>query len=195
MKDLLCAKSYYLYYHGVFVNIQPQKGKLTPSSVDFIITPGTLQNVKERGLLINFLLEDISTNCVITQPLAGELVAEHSESAIKSIELQLVPMETCGCAQGYARDITEIQNIQIAHGDVRRSLSVPIHIFPRLFTSALETTTFKVESEVSIIVLLHADILITENFPLKLCRMSPMRGSRETGVTDWTSSWLSDCYR
>uniref|UniRef100_A0A7N5P5F9 Vacuolar protein sorting-associated protein 26C n=1 Tax=Ailuropoda melanoleuca TaxID=9646 RepID=A0A7N5P5F9_AILME len=155
--------------------LRPQKGKLTPSPVDFTITPETLQNVKERALLPKFLIRGHlnSTNCVITQPLTGELVVESSEAAIKSIELQLVRVETCGCAEGYARDATEIQNIQIADGDVCRSLSVPIYmVFPRLFTCpTLETTNFKVEFEVNIVVLLHADHLITENFPLKLCRV------------------------
>lgn len=37
-----------------------------------------------------------STSCVITQPLTGELVVESSEAAIRSIELQLVRVETCG---------------------------------------------------------------------------------------------------
>ncbi|XP_065799191.1 vacuolar protein sorting-associated protein 26C [Muntiacus reevesi] len=192
----------YETYHGVFVNIQytlrcdmrrsllakdltktcefivhsaPQKGKWTPSPVDFTITPDTLQNVKERALLPKFLIRGHlnSTNCVITQPLTGELVVESSEAAIKSIELQLVRVETCGCAEGYARDATEIQNIQIADGDVCQGLSIPIYmVFPRLFTCpTLETTNFKVEFEVNIVVLLHPDHLITENFPLKLCRM------------------------
>ncbi|XP_028902342.1 vacuolar protein sorting-associated protein 26C isoform X1 [Ornithorhynchus anatinus] len=195
-------KVLYETYHGVFVNIQytlrcdmrrsilakdltktcefiihssPQNGKLTPSPVDFTITPETLQNVKERASLPKFLIRGHlnSTNCVITQPLTGELVVENSEAAIKSIELQLVRVETCGCAEGYARDATEIQNIQIADGDVCRSLSVPIYmVFPRLFTCpTLETTNFKVEFEVNIVVLLHDDHLITENFPLKLCRI------------------------
>ncbi|ELR53671.1 Down syndrome critical region protein 3 [Bos mutus] len=195
-------KVLYETYHGVFVNIQytlrcdmrrsllakdltktcefivhstPQKGKWTPSPVDFTITPDTLQNVKERALLPKFLIRGHlnSTNCVITQPLTGELVVESSEAAIKSIELQLVRVETCGCAEGYARDATEIQNIQIADGDVCRGLSIPIYmVFPRLFTCpTLETTNFKVEFEVNIVVLLHPDHLITENFPLKLCRM------------------------
>uniref|UniRef100_A0A2K6AYN3 Vacuolar protein sorting-associated protein 26C n=1 Tax=Macaca nemestrina TaxID=9545 RepID=A0A2K6AYN3_MACNE len=168
-------KVLYETYHGVFVNIQytlrcdmrrsllakdltktcefivhsaPQKGKFTPSPVDFTITPETLQNVKERALLPKFLLRGHlnSTNCVITQPLTGELVVESSEAAIRSVELQLVRVETCGCAEGYARDATEIQNIQIADGDVCRGLSVPIYmVFPRLFTCpTLETTNFKV---------------------------------------------------
>ncbi|XP_028348467.1 vacuolar protein sorting-associated protein 26C isoform X4 [Physeter macrocephalus] len=132
------------------VHSAPQKGKLTPSPVDFTVTPETLQNVKERALLPKFLIRGHlnSTNCVITQPLTGELVVESSEAAIKSIELQLVRVETCGCAEGYARDATEIQNIQIADGDVCRGLSVPIYmVFPRLFTCpTLETTNFKVGS-------------------------------------------------
>ncbi|KAM7322339.1 hypothetical protein ACRRTK_019180 [Alexandromys fortis] len=222
----------------------PQKGKLTPSPVDFTITPETLQNVKElvvspaavvvspaavvvspaavvvspaalysslhfvhchnwaesstrgaepsslafmlfinsrvfgvdllRASLPKFLIRGHldSTSCAITQPLTGELVVEHSDAAIRSIELQLVRVETCGCAEGYARDATEIQNIQIADGDICRSLSVPLYmVFPRLFTCpTLETTNFKVEFEVNVVVLLHADHLITENFPLKLCR-------------------------
>ncbi|XP_060006906.1 vacuolar protein sorting-associated protein 26C isoform X2 [Lagenorhynchus albirostris] len=157
------------------VHSAPQKRKLTPSPVAFTVTPETLQNVKERALLPKFLIRGHlnSTNCVITQPLTGELVVESSEAAIKSIELQLVRVETCGCAEGYARDATEIQNIQIADGDVCRGLSVPIYmVFPRLFTCpTLETTNFKVEFEVNIVVLLHPEHLITENFPLKLCRM------------------------
>lgn len=51
-----------------------------------------------------------------------------------------------GCAEGYARDATEIQNIQIAEGDVCRCLPIPIYmVFPRLFTCpTLETTNFKI---------------------------------------------------
>ncbi|XP_059395207.1 vacuolar protein sorting-associated protein 26C-like, partial [Carassius carassius] len=78
-----------------------------------------------------------------------------------------------GCAEGYARDATEIQNIQIAEGDVCRGLSIPIYmVFPRLFTCpTLETTNFKVEFEVNIVIILQDDHLITENFPLKLVRV------------------------
>ncbi|XP_030648651.1 vacuolar protein sorting-associated protein 26C isoform X1 [Chanos chanos] len=195
-------KVLYETYHGVFVNIQytlrcdmkrsllakdlsktcefivhcqPQKAKLQPSPVDFTITPETLQNVRERGSLPKFLIRGHldATNCVITQPLTGELVVESSEVPIKSIELQLVRVETCGCAEGYARDATEIQNIQIAEGDVCHGLPIPIYmVFPRLFTCpTLETTNFKVEFEVNVVIVLHDDHLITENFPLKLCRV------------------------
>ncbi|KAK9968874.1 hypothetical protein ABG768_003173 [Culter alburnus] len=191
-------KVLYETYHGVFVNIQytlrcdmrrsllakdlsktcefmPQKSKLQLNPVDFSITPETLQNVRERTSLPKFLIKGHldATSCAITRPLTGELVVERSEVPIKSIELQLVRVETCGCAEGYARDATEIQNIQIAEGDVCHGLSIPIYmVFPRLFTCpTLETTNFKVEFEVNIVIVLHDDHLITENFPLKLVRV------------------------
>ncbi|XP_043087707.1 vacuolar protein sorting-associated protein 26C isoform X2 [Puntigrus tetrazona] len=167
-------KVLYETYHGVFVNIQytlrcdmrrpllakdlsktcefmvhcqPQKAKLQPTPVEFSISPETLQSVRERSSLPRFLIRGHldATTCAVTRPLTGELLLESSEVAIKSIELQLVRVETCGCAEGYARDATEIQNIQIAEGDVCRGLSIPIYmVFPRLFTCpTLETTNFK----------------------------------------------------
>jgi hypothetical protein len=38
------------------------------------------------------------------EPFTGELCVEHCDAVIRSIELQLVRVETCGCAEGYARD-------------------------------------------------------------------------------------------
>uniref|UniRef100_A0A3P8WTU1 VPS26 endosomal protein sorting factor C n=1 Tax=Cynoglossus semilaevis TaxID=244447 RepID=A0A3P8WTU1_CYNSE len=130
------------------IHCQPQKTKVAPTPVNFTITPDTLENIKERGSLPKFLIRGHldATNCVISQPLTGEVVVENSDIPIKSIELQLVRVETCGCAEGYARDATEIQNIQIAEGDVCHGLSIPIYmVFPRLFTCpTLETTNFKI---------------------------------------------------
>lgn len=52
----------------------------------------------QRTTLPKFLVRGHldATNCVITQPLTGELKVENSEVPIKSIELQLVRVETCG---------------------------------------------------------------------------------------------------
>jgi hypothetical protein len=65
---------------------------------------------------------------------------------VRSVELQLVRVETCGCAEGYAREATEIQNIQIGDGDIPPMVEIPIHmVFPRLFTCpTLITTNFKI---------------------------------------------------
>ncbi|TNN43811.1 Down syndrome critical region protein 3 [Liparis tanakae] len=138
-------KVLYETYHGVFVNIQytlrcdmkrPLLAKDLSRSCEFIVHS---QVSGAAGRLD-------ATSCDIGRPLTGELVVENSEVPVKSIELQLVRVETCGCAEGYARDATEIQNIQIAEGDVCHGLAVPVHmVFPRLFTCpTLETTNFKV---------------------------------------------------
>lgn len=66
--------------------------------------------------------------CSITKPFTGEITLKMSEAPIKSIELQLVRVETCGCLEGYAKDATEIQNIQIAEGDVCRNMSIPLYV-------------------------------------------------------------------
>ncbi|XP_043996451.1 vacuolar protein sorting-associated protein 26C isoform X1 [Gambusia affinis] len=157
------------------VHSQPQISKIVPTPVKFSITPETLQNVRERSQLPRFLIRGHldATSCVISQPLTGEVQVDKSDVPVKSIELQLVRVETCGCAEGYARDATEIQNIQIAEGDVGHGLPIPVYmVFPRLFTCpTLETTNFKVEFEINVVVILQDDHLITENFPLKLCRV------------------------
>ena len=67
---------------------------------------------------------------------------------------------------------TEIQNIQIADGDVLRGLKIPIFmIFPRLFTApTVSDRTFKVEFEVNLVVVLADGHLISENLPIVLIR-------------------------
>jgi len=71
---------------------------------------------------------------------------------------------------------TEIQNIQVAEGDVCRGLTIPLHmIFPRLFTCpTLASKNFKVEFEINVVVLLQDGYLITENFPIRLVRAKPI---------------------
>lgn len=194
-------KTLYETYHGVFVNIQyqikvdmkrsllskdlnkqcefiveykAQEEKAQSKPIKFTITPETLTNIKEKGTIPKFKVIgklDSSLLC-ITKPLTGEIIVESCDTLIKSIEIQLVRVETCGCAEGYAKDATEIQNIQIADGDVCRGLAIPIFmIFPRLFTCpTLTTNNFKVEFEVNVVVIFHDDYLVTENFPIKLTR-------------------------
>ncbi|KAK9510199.1 hypothetical protein O3M35_005034 [Rhynocoris fuscipes] len=113
-----------------------------------MITPESLEGGTDLGTIPRFRISGVvdSVVCCITRPFSGKIIIEHTEIAIKSIELQLVRVETCGCAEGYARDVTEIQNIQIGEGNVACGIDIPIHmIFPRLFTCpTLITTNFKV---------------------------------------------------
>jgi hypothetical protein len=55
-------------------------------------------------------------------------------------------VETCGCAEGYAKDASEIQTIQIGEGNVIKGLPIPIYmVFPRLFSSpSVVTANFKI---------------------------------------------------
>lgn len=194
------GKKLYETYHGVFVNIMytlradmkrsllakdlqkvseflveyVESEKVEQKPVDFTISPQSLENVKDRLNIPDFLVKGKidSVNCSIMQPFSGELTVERSSATIRSIELQLVRVETCGCAEGYARDPTEIQNIQIAEGDVCRRTAIPIYmVFPRLFTCpTLSAGNFKVEFEVNIVIIFQDDHLVTENFPIKLTR-------------------------
>lgn len=148
--------------------------KAIPKPIEFKITPDTLTNLKDKSKIPNFLITGQleSTVCCIQKPLNGHLVVNECSADIKSIEIQLVRVETCGCAEGYSKDLTEIQNVQIGEGDVPRGIVIPIYmIFPRLFTCpSLCTTNFKIEFEVNLVVMFEEDKLITENFPIKLTR-------------------------
>lgn len=45
-----------------------------------------------------------SSVCRLVDPFSGELVVDYCEAPIRSVELQLVRVETCGCAEGYAKE-------------------------------------------------------------------------------------------
>jgi hypothetical protein len=127
-------KTLYETYHGVFVNIQymircdikrsflakdvtkllefivedkigPTLNK-DPKAVFFQIMPESLQNTRDRTIVPKFCISGKidSLYCKLSEPLTGEVIVEHCEAVIKSIELQLVRVETCGCAEGYSRD-------------------------------------------------------------------------------------------
>lgn len=171
-----------------------KSAKADAKPVQFVISPESLQNVRERARIPRFKITGHldSTVCCLTTPFTGEvsylftkadfdqlpicqdpiltylflkLVVQNSEIPIKSVELQLVRVETCGCAEGYSRDgklflitnnwclfkfyhclATEIQNVQIGEGDVACGIAIPIDmVFPRLFTCpTLTTSSFKI---------------------------------------------------
>ncbi|XP_067945885.1 vacuolar protein sorting-associated protein 26C-like [Watersipora subatra] len=194
-------KKLYETYHGVYISIQytlkadMKRGmlskdlhkeleflvaykdgeKLKVEPFDFSITPESLQNIAGRTQVPKFRIEGrIDTLlCNIVNPFTGELTVQTCASAIKSIELQLLRVETCGCAEGYAKDATEIQNIQIADGDVAHNIAIPMHmVFPRLFTApTLSTNNFKIEFEVNLVIAFQDDLVVTENFPIKVTRV------------------------
>lgn len=191
----------YETYHGVFVNVQytlrcdmkrsllskdltksvefiieypPQEEEVKIVSVPFTISPDSITNAKERHRIPSFKVTGKldSASCLITKPFTGEIVVEQTSAPIKSIELQLCRIETCGCAEGFAKDATEIQNIQVGEGNVCPGLTIPLYmIFPRLFTCpTIATKSFKIEFEVNVVIVFMSGDLVTENFPIKLVR-------------------------
>lgn len=89
--------------------------------VHFSISPESLQkSSKEKISIPRFLITGTleSTVCCVTKPLNGFITVHHSEIPIKSIEIQLVRVETAGCAEGFSKDATEIQNLQIVDGNI-----------------------------------------------------------------------------
>jgi len=192
----------YETYHGVFVNIQYSlqadmtrpllaknlqkrlefivEGRETvtqnpkpPKEVPFVLTPEEVKKVTIEKVPNFRITGKLNTAvCHISKPFTGDLCIESCDTPIKTIELQLVRVETCGCADGYAKEATEIQNIQIGEGDVVSGLTIPIYmIFPRLFTCpTLATKTFKIEFEINLVIMFHDGAIRNENFPIRIVR-------------------------
>jgi len=189
-------------YHGVYVNIsyslkatiiRKYFGKDLEKIVEFIvemekkespkaqpeefdISQNSIEVIKKKGLeLPDFRIfgRMDSLTLPITEPVTGVLTLAHCSEPIKGIELQLVRLETCGCADGYAKEATEIQNIQIVDGDLPRGVEVPIFmVFPRLFTcpSLVSSRTYKIEFQLNIVIMMPDGRLVSKKFPLTLTR-------------------------
>lgn len=70
-------------------------------------------------------------------PLTGYLILKEVGGDIASIESQLVRIETYEYQEQIRTDKTEIQNLQIADGNIPLGLELPIFVvLPRYFSSA-----------------------------------------------------------
>jgi hypothetical protein len=113
------------------------------------------------------------SSCAINQPFTGEVIIELSEAPIRSLELQLVRVETVTADGKLTKEATEVENIQIGEGNICRNLIVPMYmVFPRLYScpTSLANAQFKIEFEVNLIVVFGDGYMITENFPINLFR-------------------------
>ncbi|KAJ3663521.1 hypothetical protein Zmor_007775 [Zophobas morio] len=171
-KDLQKSQQFLVQYWPGRNPGPPPHIKDTNRSVPFKLSPTTLAagGAGAPDFLLRGQLDGIC--CSVNRPFTGHVILEKCAAPVRSIELQLVRVETCGCAEGYAREATEIQNIQIGDGDIPTNVDIPIYmVFPRLFTCpTLITTNFKIEFEVNLVIVFHDDHLVTNNFPLILVR-------------------------
>lgn len=191
-------------YHGVFINIVyiikvncdrgvmkkgitkevefivevPIKKNLEQESGNFDISPDNLEGTSglDPSSFPRFKImgKVHRYNCPISQPFTGELVIEHSDAPIRTLELQLVRMESILSDSGSIslKEATEVQLIQIADGDVCRNLAIPMYmVFPRLYSCpTLLTNSFRIEFEINLIISFNNGFTVTENFPIKLFR-------------------------
>ena len=94
--------------------------------VEFVIVPENIQKLKSKYNVPNFKITGKldSLVCSLKYPLTGEvfkilvmfkmtsvnyfdifkIIIESCDEKIKSVEVQLVRVETCGCAEGYSKD-------------------------------------------------------------------------------------------
>jgi hypothetical protein len=77
-----------------------------PKPIDFVVSPDSLRNLRPKDQVPRFKVigKLDSSICRINDPLTGEMCIESCDAKIRSVELQLVRVETCGCAEGYARE-------------------------------------------------------------------------------------------
>ena len=72
----------------------------------------------------------------------------------------------------HSTSATEVQNIQVADGNVIADLQVPLYmLFPKIYSCATYTGVFfKIEFHVNLIVIFHNGYQLTENFPVRIYR-------------------------
>lgn len=72
--------------------------------VNFQMSPATVA-AKGSGIPDFFIRGQLdSTYCSVLRPFTGHVILEKCETSVRSLELQLVRVETCGCAEGYSKD-------------------------------------------------------------------------------------------
>ena len=100
MKSTSCTIScfYHYYFYSFVIICQPRKQAEPEKQVKFSISPESINTTKKATKVPNFLIKGHleTVVCDIRNPFNGEFIVEHSEIPIKSIELQLVRIETCG---------------------------------------------------------------------------------------------------
>jgi hypothetical protein len=137
------------------VNNKPAAALPPSRPMAFELHPETLANAaKARDRVPSFHITGQLDKAVfsVEEPLAGSITVNHCDCPIKSIELQLVREAStqghCHQAPSYPpaqesiekislRERTEIQNLQLADGNIEQGVELPIHmVLPRLFACA-----------------------------------------------------------
>eukprot|EP00250_Pteridium_aquilinum_P012219 c20579_g1_i2 orf=119-1066(+) len=147
--------------------VESSRGKVPrPSSqadsVHFYITQDTqkhslLPSIRSGGFRVT---GRVLTRCNLMEPILGEILVEHSAVPIRSIDLNVLRIETIVLNDRAASETTEVQATQVADGDICRGLPLPIYlILPRLLTCpTLSSGSFSLEFGLSITITFEAEI-------------------------------------
>ncbi|RHY11461.1 hypothetical protein DYB36_003008 [Aphanomyces astaci] len=163
-------------YHGVYVSVKyeiicdcargmmkktlhrtlefivevPLQNALPDSPEEFIVTPDKLENARlstPRNIPTFHIKGNIHrTNCPVNLPFTGEIVVEAASAPLKSIELQLIRVES-------------VSTLSPTNRDERT----------RDYLCCMRAA-FKVQFEVNVVVLFEDGYMLTENFPIHLYR-------------------------
>jgi len=147
-----------------------------PRSLGFVVKPDSLlkgasaQNKKMPTFKITGKLFSDIVN--IADEIEGVFCIEECDHDIKSIDLQLVRVESVEYKETKLVEATEVQNIQIADGNVIRFLELLVHmVLPRFYsTPSFSYKEFTVNFEMNLIFIFTNGFKVTQNFPLYLYR-------------------------
>lgn len=145
-----------------------------PRTLPFTIKPQSLISSNSGARIPSFRISGAlaSDICYMNDELGGYFVIEDCESQIKSVDVQLVRMESVENKYGRFSEATEIQLIQIGEGDLTRKMEIPLFmIFPKYFSCPnFNYKEYSVNFEINFIMILVDGFKITQNFPFYLIR-------------------------
>ncbi len=165
-KYLKGSEKFYCAISGA--GIDPKIGRKDVAK-QFVISPDNLEGTGTKSVpKFRFEGTIYSTNCAFNEAFDGFIITKDSEFVIKSIEVQLVRVETFE-GKTFA---TEVQNIQVADGDVIREMEIPLYMmFPKIYSCpTVIHTKFQIEFQINIIVIFVNGYQLTENFPIRIYR-------------------------
>mmetsp|Transcript_34355 Transcript_34355/g.33557 ORF Transcript_34355/g.33557 Transcript_34355/m.33557 type:complete len:165 (-) Transcript_34355:23-517(-) len=161
------VEKFYCSVAGAGIDVKYGKSDIPKN---FSISPDGLEANTTNKTVPKFSFEGqiYSVNCDFHQPFDGFIIIKESEFVIKSIEVQLVRVETFE-GKTFA---TEVQNIQVADGNVINHMEIPLYmLFPKIYSCATVIhEKFSIEFQINIIVIFMNGYQLTENFPIRIYR-------------------------
>jgi len=90
----------------ILIEKKDEKDPAIKKPMTFNISPHSIENLKSGTLVPDFSVKGNLDSCIccITQPFTGEIVIEKSEMSIRSIEIQLIRVETVGSSEYHAKN-------------------------------------------------------------------------------------------